>query len=222
SRDEDRYDVVFFGVNMVLPLITAEMLKYPSLSQKSLELVGNVVKHFPSKLLAIDTEVLDNILSVLRFGTTESSVLEVQKLSFEAITGVVRFCVSEMRDGESETTALYPSIDATLQHILDYMLFKEFDPELIESVGETLYMLVVLRHDVYINLAKQLLESQPTAERRARLEAAFGELTVCIERAAITAGQKGGDGLLSFAEYKLYSEGLVKFLMNVRGFLRIR
>ncbi|KAI9344395.1 armadillo-type protein [Obelidium mucronatum] len=223
SKDEDRYDVVFYGVNMVLPLITAEMLKYPTLSQKSLELVGNVVRHFPSKLLALDTEVLENILSVLRFGTTESAIVEVQKLSFEAITGVVRFCVTEMRNGDSETIDLYPSVDATLQHILDYMLFKEFDPDLIESVGEALYMLVILRHDVYVTLAKQLLDSQPTPERRARLEAAFGGLTNSIERAAVAAGQNRGDAsVLNFSEYKLYSEGLVKFLMNVRGFLRVR
>ncbi|KAI8611392.1 armadillo-type protein [Chytriomyces sp. MP71] len=221
SKDEDRYDVVFYGVNMVLPLITAEMLKYPSLSQKALELVGNVVRHFPSKLLDLDIEVLDNILSVLRFGTTESSVLEVQKLSFEAIMGVACFCVAETRKGVTETQAVFPSIDATLQHLLDYMLFKEFDPDLMESVGETLYMLVLLRHDVYMRLAQQLLDAQPTVERRSRLEAAFGTLTTCIERAAV-AGRATEDGMLSLAEYRMYSDGLVLFLMDVRGFLRVR
>ncbi|KAJ3258911.1 Exportin-4 [Chytriomyces hyalinus] len=221
SKDEDRDDVVFFGVNMVLPLITNEMIQYPSISQKALELVGNVVRHFPSKLLDLDIEELDKIMGVLRLGTTESFVIEVQKLSFEAIIGVVRYCVLAVRKGENDIQAIYPSMDITLQHLLDYMLFKEFDPDLIESVGEALYMLVLLRHDSYTVLAKQLLESQPTQERRVRLEAAFRTLTGCIEVAAV-AGQASGNAILSFSEYKLYSEGLLKFLMEVRGFLRIR
>ncbi|KAJ3070428.1 Exportin-4 [Podochytrium sp. JEL0797] len=223
SKDEDRYDVVFYGVNMVLPLITAEMLKYPTLSQKSLELVCNVVRHFPSKLLELDTEVLENILSVLQFGTTESSVFEVQKLSFEAITGVVRFCVTELRNGDTtDTMALYPSIDATLQHILDYMLFKEFDPDLIESVGETLYMLVVLRRDVYIRLATQVLDRLPWVVGWVGLVGGFSVWLGCMEGVCVGGGGGGGDGSLGFREYRVYSEGLVKFLMNVRGFLRIR
>ncbi|KAJ3116441.1 hypothetical protein HK100_001064 [Physocladia obscura] len=130
--------------------------------------------------------------------------------------------------------ALYPSMDAMLRHLLDYMLFKEFDPDLVEFVGEAFYALVILRHSVYVTLAQQLLESQPTLERRIRLKNAFEALTAQMLSSSNAMAKHGGsqeissttavaiNGLLDGKEFKAYFNALLKFLMNVRGFLRVR
>ncbi|KAJ3339764.1 Exportin-4 [Entophlyctis luteolus] len=228
TRDEDRFDVVYYGVNMIFPLVNSEILKASfDFTQSLFELLVLIVCHFPEKLVTMEPEVVENVLAVLRLGITAGRV-DMQRLALDAVMYLGRFC-SLCANTQKSTTlseSFIAGVDAILGHLFQYMLYGEFDPELSRAVAETFYVLVVTRWDVYGQLAQQVIDSQVTQERKLRLSSAFNLLTQHVEALAATARSKGrlpSDlDLVSINDVAEYCAAVVQFLNDVRGFLRIQ
>jgi hypothetical protein len=110
-------------------------------------------------------------------------------------------------------------LDSMLEHLFNLLLLKEFDPDLIEPAGEALLSLSLLRQPTYGNLVQTLLEHQQSPEQRQRLQEAFEALGRCIQDAAM---KSHGGVVVDKVAFRAFQEGLTRFLMNVRGFLRVR
>lgn len=80
----DVADVVFYGVNIVLPLITDDMLKYPRLCRLYTNLISDLLEFFPEKLSQLPPELLASLLKTLTFGI-ENTFTEVAEATYAAI-----------------------------------------------------------------------------------------------------------------------------------------
>ena len=80
----DVAQIVFVGVNAVLPLITHEMLQYPALCIDYINLVGLLIDYFPDKLEALPPALLNSLVKSLFFGT-QQSLGKISDISFKAI-----------------------------------------------------------------------------------------------------------------------------------------
>ncbi|KAJ1554819.1 Exportin-4 [Cladochytrium tenue] len=205
-------DVVFFGVNTILPLVTQDMLK--------------LIEQHPAKLVALPRSLVEALMQSVRFGI-EQPVADVQRLCLDGVTGLVSFCVRGHGAKDMDTPFLDPYLDGLLHMLLDTLLFRELDRGFVDAAGEALFSLIVYRHTTFTSLVQQLLSSQPDGDQRQLLHDGFTELGSAVQRAAgrVDAGGSGGGGgapLLDNVTYQAFQESLVRFLMNARAFLRVK
>jgi hypothetical protein len=76
--------VVFVGVNSLLPLITKDMLEYPSICLDYMHLVGLLVDYFPDRLVTLPQTLQSSLLESLLFGTHQP-LSRISDYSFKAI-----------------------------------------------------------------------------------------------------------------------------------------
>jgi len=96
---------------------------------------------------------------------------------------------------------------------------------LFNNAGSSLFWLILLRN-VHYSIVIQQLVSQQDPSNIQRLTSAFQELNQSINE---TVAAFGSDAALPLQRHGLrsrqmrnYKTGLMKFLLNVRGFLRIK
>lgn len=63
-------DVALSGLNLLMPLMTLELLKYPSLCLKYYKLLYFLTDTFPEKILQLPEPLLKNVLSSVELGLT--------------------------------------------------------------------------------------------------------------------------------------------------------
>ncbi|TPX65919.1 hypothetical protein SpCBS45565_g04813 [Spizellomyces sp. 'palustris'] len=226
----DVADVIFYGVNVVIPLITDQMLQFPELCKDYISLVSNLVRYFPDKLSCLPSELLSSLVRSLEFGM-HNAISEVARSAFEAVTALALFGWDEQANSGISPEFLHPYLDRLLQQTLEMFLFRDFDSGLMESAGEALFGLALSRGDQYNTLTQHLISQQSQPHFARRLSDALQTLNTAIAETAQTPGAaerlriarvEGFIGGPSAAWFSRYRERLEAFLMDVRGFLRVK
>ncbi len=111
---------------------------------------------------------------------------------------------------------MHPYLDTLLTQLLDLLLLQEFDPYLFDEASHALYWLTFLRYDTYATWVHQLIENQEMAQLKERLVDSVQELNAAIQQ--FNASQAKPSRFF-IQEFK---QSLMRFLVNVRGFLRVK
>ncbi|KAJ3048667.1 Exportin-4 [Rhizophlyctis rosea] len=221
-------DVVFFGIDTILPMITQKMLQYPDLCKDYIMVVSNLFKYFPDKLSQFGATLFTNLVNSLAFGM-DQPIAEVGLVAFEATTSLGLFTWDEGKEkGAAAVAFIAPHADALLRKIMTLMLFQDFDSTLVESAGEALFALSIARRESYATLINELIQAQDVSALRTRLQVAFEKLNRGIEE-LMRVMEPGGklqaarvDGSLRGPEVMEWKEAVRQFLVDVRGFLRVK
>lgn len=216
----DVADVVFYGVNIVLPLITDEMLRYPRLCRLYTHLASDLLEFFPEKLATLPPELLASLLKTLNFGI-ESHWAEVAETTFAAITALAIYVKYVAEPGS--VSFLEPHLDALLQSVLKLVFFNDFNTDLVPTAAEAVLALALCRQATYSAYLSNLIGSQGQPSQ-SRLVAAFGKLGTAMENALLRANPGDASGGLGIPN-KVFNEYLRVFeavLSEARGLLRVR
>ena len=79
-------NVVFFGLQQILPLMTEGLLQFPTLCTQFFYLVGSMVDSYVEKVCALNDELFQALLGAILFGMSHSDA-SVSKCSLRAIAG---------------------------------------------------------------------------------------------------------------------------------------
>ncbi|KAI8926272.1 armadillo-type protein [Entophlyctis helioformis] len=231
----DVVQVVFFGVNELIPLITDDMLSFPRLCSDFINLVSNLVEYFPNKLAQLPSELLAGLVKSLVSGVNQPmSALSVSAL--RAMESLALYLWAESikhAHAGVDMATLYPS----LSHQMDYLLhqtllmvvYKPLDSQMIEAASCTLFALAIARKATYQALVQRLVAQQPPAAQ-ARLSAHFAALTASIEaheavqqtklvNGSLQIGLGGSVTLSSSRDMVPFRAMFSRFLGDVRGLL---
>jgi hypothetical protein len=148
----DVADVVFYGVNIVLPLINDDMLKYPRLCRIYTNLISDLLEFFPEKLSQLPPELLASLLKTLTFGI-ENTFTEVAEATYAAIIALAVHVKYNEASQAGSVAFLEPHLDTLLRHVLNLLLLRDFDSDLVDAAGEAILALVYCRH---VRLARGL------------------------------------------------------------------
>ncbi|KAI9323022.1 armadillo-type protein [Zopfochytrium polystomum] len=228
SKEKDLVDVIFYGVNTVLPM-------FPRVCSDYLKLTGQLLDRFPEKLPTLPPPLVAALVDSIRFGI-QQPIQDVQRVCFDSVAAVVRFCIraqaaanSSANGGAGTDGAQQPQLETLLAHLdgvlrllLDLLLFEELDAGFVDAAGEAVFSLIVLRHPTFVALVRHLIAAQPDPLRTQRLHAAFDALDAVASHAAARVTAAAGAAVLDNASLRAFQEGLVAFLMDVRGFLRVK
>lgn len=206
-------DVIFFGLQQILPLMTQGLLQFPTLCQHYFSLVGFMVETYPEKLCALPFDLFNSLLDSLLFGMSHSDAL-VSKNSLQGLASLAR---------EHLKTRVLAAHLATKGDIFDNCtcrLIREvvFQPGIIwdrlEPTGMALLPLAAIDVQKFIGLVNAISQQLGSEDKQRRLHAAFDKLIKPEMLAKVAA--EGREGRIVRVQFK---NDFNEFVRDVQSFL---
>lgn len=206
SRSVSAADVVLYGVNLILPLMSQDLLKFPTLCNQYYKLITFICEIFPEKIPQLPEDLFKSLMYSLELGMTSMSS-EVCQLCLEALTPLAEQCAKAQ-----ETDApLFLATRHFLKLVFDMLVLQKHSTEMTTAAGEAFYTLVCLHQAEYSELVETLLSSQQDPVIYQRLADAFNKLTASSTPPALDRKQK-----------MAFLKSLEEFMANVGGLLCVK
>eukprot|EP00794_Sanderia_malayensis_P000268 gene268-890_t len=214
-------EAVFHGLYIIIPLMTAELLKFPKLSTEYFKLVTFVCECYPEKIETLPQDLFTTLTASLEMALLQYLFLflyicdflasygpDIAKNSLEALFSISLHCFKN----KGKQGLVPGQVDQALKHFLkvvfEYILSSNFDMDLIQPASETLLILICCNQMEYMTLAQALLSNQSDLGILQRLRNSFEDLTPSSSEIKIDKASK-----------TKFRKALEKFLLNVKGFL---
>ncbi|XP_012735526.1 exportin-4 [Fundulus heteroclitus] len=206
SRTVSAADVVLYGVNIVLPLMSQDLLKFPSLCNQYYKLITFICEIFPEKIPQLPEDLFKSLMFSLELGMTSMSS-EVSQLCLEALSPLAEQCAKN----QEKDSPLFIATRHFLKLVFDMLVLQKHNTEMTVAAGEALYTLVCLHQAEYSELVETLLSSQRDAIIYQRLADAFNKLTASSTPPTMDRKQKVA-----------FLKSLEEFVANVGGLLCVK
>ncbi|XP_005108222.1 exportin-4 [Aplysia californica] len=201
----DGADVVIYGLELIVPLMSAEMLKFPVLCSSYFRLISFLADIHSDKFCQLPQQLFNSIMASIELGFSCCGV-DVSRMLFESIL----VTASHSFQNSQTTQHLQPTLAHFLKLIFRMLLLDNFDLSLQEIGSTTLFCLICCNQELYKNLVNELIQMQPE-EYQSRLLQAFNELTPPTLPLSISRQNK-----------ITFRSSFDSFLVNVKGFLCVR
>ncbi|XP_041128482.1 exportin-4 isoform X2 [Polyodon spathula] len=206
DRSVSAADVVLYGVNIVLPLMSQDLLKFPSLCNQYYKLITFICEIFPEKIPQLPEDLFKSLMFSLELGMTSMSS-EVSQLCLEALTPLAEQCAK----AQETESPLFAATRHFLKLVFDMLVLQKHSTEMTVAAGEALYTLVCLHQAEYSELVESLLSSQQDPVIYQRLAAAFNKLTASSSPPTLDRKQK-----------MAFLKSLEEFVATVGGLLCVK
>ncbi|GMP21962.1 hypothetical protein CsSME_00000164 [Camellia sinensis var. sinensis] len=215
--------VVYFGLHIVTPLISLDMLKYPKLCHDYFSLLSHMLEVYPEMVAQLNSEAFGHVLGTLDFGLHHQD-MEVVDMCLRSLKALASYHYKEIGAGKvglgSQATC-YKDPDGRLQDgilsrflrlLLQFLLFEDYSTDLISAAADALLPLILCEQELYQRLGNEVIERQGNPTFRSRLANALQSLT-SLNNLSST---------LDRLNYQKFRKNLHNFLIEVRGFLRTK
>eukprot|EP00094_Tigriopus_californicus_P000138 TCALIF_00134-PA protein Name:"Similar to xpo4 Exportin-4 (Xenopus laevis)" AED:0.05 eAED:0.05 QI:354/0.88/0.9/1/1/1/10/107/1127 len=206
ETDVTAADVCLYGMNIIMPLMTLELLKFPSLCLQYFKTVTLVCEIYPEKISTLNPDLQQNLIRSLELGLTTIGVDNVFTLCCDFIQVLCCYLLRSKKQDSSIFEALRPF----LKLYMDLILSQNINSDLIPHSSSTLYVLICCYQNTYHELVHFLINAQEDLQNRDRLAAAFRDLT---ENIPFTAER---------INRIRFRDNFDKFIVQVRGFLLVK
>ncbi|XP_046738110.1 exportin-4-like isoform X2 [Diprion similis] len=198
-------DVFLFGLNIIMPLMTMDLLKFPSLCLEYFKMITFVCEIHPEKVFDLPAELLSQLLASVELGLF-SFGHEITILCCDIIQVLAKHIYSEGKKGRPKNQLMAPFMNLLMNLILSHQI----NSDLISSTSIPLYYLICCYQEQYQQLVQSFLAAQTDPRIAERLTAAFVQLTASIQ-------------LDTERPQRLkFRDNFDKFIVNVQGFLMVK
>ncbi|KAJ0397159.1 hypothetical protein P43SY_006014 [Pythium insidiosum] len=213
-------DVVFAGLSQVIPLMTEELLQYPSLSKQYFTLISFMIDVHADKLSSLDDRLFSMLLQSLLVGIRHVDV-DVARNSFQAIGELAGFHLKARQTGEGgleRHRVAHPEVFVHfIRVILRMALFEDFNPVILDVCAGALYPLILIEQERYYGVVEEIQNEQTDPIVRERLLVAFRALMSFLQPEDIAMGTA------CTRKYRnLFKSNLFQFVATVRGFVQVK
>ncbi|KAK0602071.1 hypothetical protein LWI29_030074 [Acer saccharum] len=213
--------VVFFGLHIVTPLVTLDLLKYPKLCHDYFSLLSHMLEVYPETVAQLNTESFAHVLGTLDFGLHHQDT-EVVDMCLRALKALACYHYKETVAGkvglgahaanlkDSSGNVQEGILSRFLRSLLQLILFEDYSPDLVSTAADALLPLILCEQSLYQRLGNELIERQANPILKSRLTNALHSLTSSNQLSST----------LDRLNYQRFRKNLNNFLIEVRGFLR--
>ncbi|KAL4637696.1 hypothetical protein ACB092_03G094700 [Castanea dentata] len=213
--------VVYFGLHIVTPLISLDLLKYPKLCHDYFALLSHLLEVYPETVAQLNSEAFAHVLGTLDFGLHHQDA-EIINMCLRSLKALASYHYKETASGktglglhaagrkDSGGNLQEGILSQFLRSLLQLLLFEDYSPDLVGSAADALLPLILCEQGLYQRLGNELIERQANPTLRSRLVNALQSL--------ISANQLSST--LDRINYQRFRKNLNNFLIEVRGFLR--
>ncbi|TVU30390.1 hypothetical protein EJB05_22006 [Eragrostis curvula] len=208
----DIAEVIYVGLDIVTPLISLDLLKYPKLSRDYFVLTSHLLEVYPEKVAHLNRDAFARIDSDI----VERCLAGVNALAsyhFRERLGGREGLNSQLMEAEGSHGKVQESISSHfLRLLLQLLLFEDFRMELASSAADALLPLLFCEQELYQRLVHELVEKQQNPTVKSRLASAFHNLTSSNNLASS----------LDRPNRQKFRKNLRTFLADVSSFMQIK
>jgi len=204
-ESKDVTDVIFFGLQQIIPLMSQGLLQYPSLCMHYFSLVSFMIETYPDKVCVLPFELFDSLLESLLFGMSHLDTT-IAKSSLQGISCIAK----EQLQAQVLNTHLanHPNIlDKCSHRLLHEVVFQSAVWDRLEASGMALLPLAAVDVNRFVAVVSGLAKQLPT-EQQPRLLKTFEILIQPEVLGKITTG--GYEGRMNRLKFKKNFELFVK------------
>ncbi len=171
------------------------------------------------------------------------TIFTISSCAFDAIVSIGFFAWFEAtKFGNEKIHFMANHLDFLLQQTFQYIIFEDFDSDIVSHAGDALFGLAMARQDTYRMLVEQLLSQQRNSGVQGKLSIEFHALTKIMMQVAEMQHEdiKGGKLSIGFGDFygtnktlkffkvycfiytKEYQKQFFVFVMHIRGILRVK
>ncbi|XP_038877264.1 exportin-4 [Benincasa hispida] len=219
----DISQVVYFGLHIISPLISLDLLKYPKLCRDYFSLLSHLLEVYPETVAKLNHEAFAQVLRTLDFGLHHQDT-EVVDMCLKALKSLASYHLKEIAAGKiglgsqvitrkdvSEGEAVQEGVlSGFLKSLLQLLLFEDYSPDLVGNAADALFPLILCDQGLYQKLATELIERQDNPTFKSRIVNALHALTSSNQLSSV----------LDRINSQRFRKNLHNFLIEVRGFLR--
>lgn len=198
-------DVSLFGLNFIMPLMTLDLLKFPSLCTQYYRLLVLINDIYPEKICCLPSDLLQTLLQSVRLGLTNFGP-DIVQACLDFIQGMATYIFKQNMVNSPFSEQLRPF----LKLLMDLTLSHQINSDLIRSAGTCIYALMCCYQDDYKMLVHSLIQMQTDPLIAERLAAAFNNLELNV---ALNCER--------LPKLK-FRDNFEKFISNVHGFLLLK
>jgi len=206
-------DVIFFGLQQILPLMTQGLLRFPKLCTHYFTLVGFMVETYPKNLCSLPLELFDSLLDSLLFGMSHSDSL-VSKSSLHGLAGLAQEHL-KTHSLSNHLSAKPNIIENCTRRLLLEVIFQPIIWDRVEPAGMALLPLAAIDVHKFVEVINAV--SQQYGQKQKRLHCAFEELIKPDILANVS--KEGREGRVVRVQFK---NDFDAFVRNVQAFLVMR
>ncbi|XP_050429581.1 exportin-4-like [Adelges cooleyi] len=199
-------DVCVYGLQIILPLMTIDLLKFPSLCSRYYRYVSYMCDMVPAKLCIDNVEIFKGVLTTIELGLTMFGH-EITSLCTDFLQASASFLYSK------ENCTLYEAyslLKPFLKFLMELIISCQISSDALSNIGHVLYTLICCYPEEFQQISMQLITNQNTTLISERLRNALELLTNNIEF--------NGQRIMKCR----FKDNFDSFLTNVRGFLFIK
>ncbi|XP_034707400.1 exportin-4-like [Vitis riparia] len=213
--------VVYFGLHIVTPLISLDLLKYPKLCHDYFSLLSHMLEVYPEMVAQLNNEAFAHVLGTLDFGLHHQDT-EVVDMCLKVLKALASYHYKETSIGKiglgSHASGFKDSdgkfqegiLSRFLRSLLQLLLFEDYSTDLVGIAADALFPLILCEQGVYQRLGQELADSQANPTLKSRLVNALQSLTSSNQLSPT----------LDRINYQRFRKNLHSFLIEVHGFLR--
>lgn len=213
--------VVYFGLHIVTPLISLDLLKYPKLCHDYFSLLSHMLEVYPEMVAQLNNEAFAHVLGTLDFGLHHQDT-EVVDMCLKVLKALASYHYKETSIGKiglgSHASGFKDSdgkfqegiLSRFLRSLLQLLLFEDYSTDLVGIAADALFPLILCEQGVYQRLGQELADSQANPTLKSRLVNALQSLTSSNQLSPT----------LDRINYQRFRKNLRSFLIEVHGFLR--
>ena len=114
-------DVCLHGLNLIMPLMSAELLKFPSLSLQYFKTITLVCELYPDKICNLNSDLQKNLMASLELGLTGIGVDTVYTLCCDFI----QVLCSHIHRTKKTDVSIYEALRPFLK-VRTYIIFQTY------------------------------------------------------------------------------------------------
>ncbi|XP_056641189.1 exportin-4-like [Diorhabda carinulata] len=198
-------DISLFGLNFIMPLMTMDLLKYPSLCAQYYRLLVLINDIYPEKICNLPPELLNTLLRSIELGLTNFGS-DIVQACLDFIQGMATYT---FRHSLMETP-FGQAIRPFLKTVMDLTLSHQINTDSTYYASNCIYALMCCFQDDYKMLVQSLIQMQTDPMTAERLAAAFNNLVMNVDMTCDRSPK------LKFRD------NFDKFIANVHGFLLVK
>ncbi|CAI6367793.1 unnamed protein product [Macrosiphum euphorbiae] len=199
-------DVCVYGLQVILPLMTIDLLKIPALCLQYYKYAGYMCEMVPLKLCIENVDIFKGVLSTIELGLTMFGH-EITPICTDFLQSAASFMYKHENSTMHEA---YSLLKPFLKFLMKLILSCQINSDALSSTGHALYTLICCYPDEFQQISMQLINDQTDASVMDKLHNAFTFLTTGID----FNGQH--------AMKCRFKNNFDTFTTNIRGFLFIK
>jgi hypothetical protein len=182
-------EVIFFGLQQILPLMTQGLLHFPTLCKQYFSLVGFMMDSYPKKVGALPYDLFNGLLDSLLFGMSHTDSF-VSKSSLEGMAALAREHIETeaLKTHLSHNPAIFENCCSRL---LKEVIFQATIWDRLEPAGMALLPLAAVDINRFATIVNSISQ-QLDLEKQQRLQTAFQRLMQPDVVSKVANGNYGG------------------------------